>query len=115
MIPSISVEQLAAKANADSLPLLVDVREAHELRIVNFNDFGAIHMPLSDLAARRQAALPATVTEDKDREIVVFCHHGTRSANVVGYLQQLGWTNVWNLAGGIDAYARRVDPTRPLY
>jgi rhodanese-related sulfurtransferase len=51
----------------------------------------------------------------KETEIVVMCHHGVRSAQVVSWLRQQGWTNVWNLSGGIDAYARDVDPAVGFY
>jgi rhodanese-related sulfurtransferase len=46
---------------------------------------------------------------DKDAEIIVQCHHGSRSWNVAAYLMQNGFTNVKNLTGGIDAWARRID------
>ncbi|MFQ5435920.1 MAG: rhodanese-like domain-containing protein, partial [Anaerolineae bacterium] len=67
------------------------------------------------LARQGMGALPTAVTQNKDTEIVVMCHHGIRSAQVVAWLRQQGWTNVWNMTGGIDAYATAVDPTIGRY
>jgi len=107
-IPEISVQDLAAKrANGDEF-ILMDVREAHELSYANLGQ-GVEHVPLSDIAERRLEALPESVRQGKEAEVVVFCHHGSRSAQVVNWLRQQGWTNVLNMAGGIDAYALQVD------
>jgi len=57
-------------------------------------------VPLSDIARRYLDALPS-VTIDKDAEIVVFCHHGVRSAQVTLWMQSQGWSNVRSMAGGI--------------
>ena len=51
----------------------------------------------------------------KLRPLVVICHHGNRSAQVTAWLLDLGWESVYNLSGGIDAYARQVDPAIGLY
>jgi adenylyltransferase/sulfurtransferase len=48
-------------------------------------------------------------------DIVVYCHHGVRSAAVADYLRQLGFTRVRNLAGGLDAWARAVEPSMRRY
>ena len=50
-----------------------------------------------------------------DRDIVVMCHSGGRSGRVAAYLRQSGYTSVANLAGGIDAWSREVDPSVPRY
>jgi rhodanese-related sulfurtransferase len=52
---------------------------------------------------------------DKEATVVVFCHHGIRSAQVAAWLLDQGWQSVYNLAGGIDAYARQVDPSIGFY
>lgn len=113
-IPEISVQEVAAKrANSDKF-VLMDVREANELSYANLGE-EVTHVPLSDIAERRLEALPESVRADKDGEIVVLCHHGNRSAQVVGWLRQQGWTNVLNMAGGIDAYALQVDASVGRY
>ena len=106
--PEISVQDLAKmREQGDSFNLL-DVREQMELLRANMGD-NVIWVPLSKLAAERLSALPDSLA-DKDKELVVMCHHGVRSAQVTAWLRHEGWRNVWSLAGGIDAYAREIDP-----
>ena len=113
-VPEISVQEVAEKrANGDDF-ILLDVREAQELNYANLGN-GVTHVPLSDIAERRLDALPESITENKDAEIVVMCHHGNRSGQVTGWLRQQGWTNVLNMAGGIDAYAMQVDSSVGRY
>ena len=52
---------------------------------------------------------------DREHEIVVLCHHGRRSRQVVAFLKQCGFPRVLNLAGGIDAWSAEVDPGVPVY
>lgn len=87
-------------------PLLLDVREPWEFEIC--------HLEGSRLVPMRQipAALP---TLDRQRETVVVCHHGIRSRQVAIYLEQVGFTRVINLSGGVDAWAREVDPGMAIY
>lgn len=112
-VPEISVTEVAAKRSRGAGFLLVDVRESHELPLANLGE-DVIHLPLSQLAQQREAAIPV-VLQAKEEEIVVFCHHGMRSAQVVAFLRANGWSNVINMAGGIDAYAREVDPAIGFY
>jgi adenylyltransferase/sulfurtransferase len=51
----------------------------------------------------------------KDNEVVVYCHHGIRSAQAVAQLRAVGFANVHNLAGGIDQWTSDVEPTLPRY
>ena len=111
--PEISVEQVAEfRQNKESM-ILLDVREPMELRLANLGD-DIISVPLSELAGAREGALPVDLA-DKDKKVVVFCHTGVRSAQVTAWLKSLGWLNVWSMAGGIDAYARRIDSTIGIY
>jgi rhodanese-related sulfurtransferase len=113
-IPEISVQEVAAKrANGDNF-ILMDVREDKELIYANLGE-GVTHVPLSDIAERRLEALPDNIRQNQDAEIVVLCHHGNRSGQVTGWLLQQGWTNVLNIAGGIDAYALQVDSSIGRY
>jgi rhodanese-related sulfurtransferase len=57
----------------------------------------------------------ALSTLDKEQETVVICHHGIRSRQVAMFMENYGFINVINLHGGIDAWAREVDPSVPLY
>jgi rhodanese-related sulfurtransferase len=113
ILPEITPAELARKRADGESFVLLDVREPVELGYANLGD-GVEVAPLSRLAREQLAALP-TAVQAKETEIVVMCHHGVRSAQVVSWLRQQGWTNVWNLSGGIDAYARDVDPAVGFY
>lgn len=112
-VPEVSVQEVAEKRARGDDFVLLDVREPVELHYAGLDDVETA--PLSDLAERQMEALPEAVTSDKDAEIVVMCHHGNRSAQVTAWLRQQGWTNVYNMAGGIDAYAIEVDPAVGRY
>lgn len=87
-------------------PLLLDVRELWE--------FERCHIP--DAACLPMSSIPARLAElDAGRETVVICHHGVRSFHVARFLEHNGFTNVINLSGGVDAWAKEVDRTMPLY
>lgn len=85
---------------------LLDVREAGEWQIARIE--GAIWIPMREIPARL-AELP------KDRPIVIYCHHGMRSASVQRYLLQNGFSQVFNLCGGINAWSEEIDPNVPTY
>ena len=62
------------------------------------------------------AALPLRLAElPRAQPVVCICHHGVRSAQVVAFLMRQGWTDVYNLAGGIEAWSTQVDPGVPRY
>src|ERR1700731_3347242 len=104
-IPEMQVEELKRRLDAGEDLYVLDVREPHENQICNI---GGHLIPLGDL--------PKRVNElDSSREIVAHCRSGVRSAKAVGFLQQAGFKKVHNLAGGILAWADRVDPKMPKY
>ena len=107
MVPDeIGVAELK-RMHDDAVPFtLLDVREDDEVATASV-DF-AKHIPMGAVA-ERLGELP------KDGDIVVMCHGGTRSARVAAYLRQHGFASVANLAGGIDAWAREIDPSVPTY
>lgn len=98
---------LAARLrDSDEPPLLLDVREPWEFGICRID--GARSLPMRQI--------PAALGElDRDRELVVICHHGIRSQQVAMYLDHQGFRNVINLQGGVAAWARDVDPAMPTY
>jgi rhodanese-related sulfurtransferase len=112
--PEISVQQVSQKLEQNESFVLLDVREAHELESASFPEGTFEFVPLSELAQRQLDALPEAVRQ-QDTEIIVFCHHGLRSAQVTAWLLQKGWTNVLNMTGGIDSYAREIDPDIGMY
>jgi rhodanese-related sulfurtransferase len=85
---------------------LLDVREPWEVEICSLP--GALLIPLATLPARL-AEVPT------DRPLVVVCHHGMRSLNAVAWLHRNGVANAINLEGGIDAWAREIEPTMGVY
>ena len=104
----ITPEEVKAKLDRGDELLLIDVRETGELHVCSLPD--AQHIPMMQLFTGmiQPAATP-------EREIVVFCHHGIRSAEAASFLLQNGFENVASMAGGIDAWAARLDPTMKRY
>jgi sulfur-carrier protein adenylyltransferase/sulfurtransferase len=104
-IVDMTVEELKQRIDAGDDLFVLDVREPNEYQICNL---GGHLIPLNDL--------PKRVGElDASKEIVVHCKMGGRSAKAVDYLKQQGFSNVHNLAGGINAWAERIDPKVPKY
>lgn len=101
----IEVEDLAAALAAEP-PAILDVREGWELALCSLA--GAQHIPLGELAARLEEL-------DRGRTLVVVCHHGVRSRAAQAFLLAQGFRQVVNLSGGIDAWARRMDPSMAVY
>jgi rhodanese-related sulfurtransferase len=114
-LPEVTPPQLAEWLQNRPELILLDVREPYEFPRARLNDNRVAYAPLSDLARKHLDGLPEKVKADKTAPVVVFCHHGARSAQVTAWLLDLGWVSVYNLAGGIDAYARTVDPEVGLY
>jgi rhodanese-related sulfurtransferase len=107
-VPGIDVQQLAQmRSNGDQF-VLMDVREVQELNLANLGD-GVKVVPLSYIAQRYEQALPEEIRDNKAGKIVVMCHTGVRSAQVTQWMRSNGYDNVWNLDGGIEAYAVEVD------
>ena len=86
---------------------LLDVREPWEFDAARIE--GAKLIPMGDVPSRAHQEL------DPDDHIIVYCHHGVRSLNVTAWLRQQGFEKAQSMAGGIDAWSRRVDPKVPLY
>lgn len=104
-MPGMSAPQLAAHLE-HSTPLLLDVREPWEFDTCHIE--GSSNMPM--------AQVPQRIDELRaQHEIVVICHHGIRSQQVIRFLQQYGLDNLVNLDGGVDAWAREVDRAMPVY
>ncbi len=102
----IDVATLAEWRRSGAAHCVVDVREAQELAVCRLD--GTIDIPMAEIPVRLEE-IPG------DRPVVVMCHHGGRSAQVVRWLSARGMDNAVNLRGGIDAWAREVDPTMGRY
>ena len=105
-IEEIRPQELAERLGGEEQPVVLDVREAWELTIARIDP--VLHIPMADVPDRLDEL-------DRGREIVVLCHHGRRSRQVVAFLKQIGFSRVLNLAGGIDAWSADVDQKVSVY
>jgi rhodanese-related sulfurtransferase len=103
--PKISVHELKARLDKGETLFLLDVREPFEYEMVHLD---ATLVPLRQLPERLSEI-------DREREIIVYCHSGVRSASAVSFLRSSGFKSARNLSGGIDEWARKVDPTMMRY
>ena len=101
-------EQLRQRLETGEPLLLIDVREPYEWQIANLEAQGAQLIPLGDLADRLD-------TIDTDQEIVLYCRSGSRSASAQQHMRSRGFERVYNLRGGINAWAEQVDPSMTTY
>lgn len=113
--PEISVHDVVAKQQEEIEFLLVDVREPNELELARLPDGDFINLPVSELRERRLDALPEDLRQNKEADVVLFCHKGLRSAQVTVFLRQQGWSNAVSMAGGIDAWADEIDESVGKY
>lgn len=88
--------------------VLVDIREREELEIASIE--GALWIPMGDLGARINE-----IDADEDATIALICHTGRRSLSAAVALQRAGWDGVRSVAGGIEAWSLRIDPSVPRY
>jgi rhodanese-related sulfurtransferase len=114
MLPEITVTELGEKLKSNEKFILLDVRELSELEHAKIIDSRLEVAPMSRLASEGVAALSESVRSQKIL-VYIMCHHGSRSAQVTGWLAQQGYENVINVSGGIDAYARKVDSLVGFY
>ena len=114
MFPEITVTQLAERLKSDDPFILLDVRELHELDYAKLTDSRLDVTPMSRLAQEGIKALSESA-QSQDATIYVMCHHGNRSMQVAAWLAQQGWKNVFNVKGGIDEYARKIDQAVGFY
>jgi adenylyltransferase/sulfurtransferase len=105
-IPSVTVEELAAKRESGEPFVLLDVREEDELEISRLDPM--LHIPMHQLVMRMGEL-------DKNDEILIICRAGNRSGQITQLLMSLGFGNVKNVDGGLNAYAERVDTSLAIY
>ena len=103
----ISVEDTRAGMDAGRL-MLIDIREAEELAIASIE--GAVWIPMGELGARINE-----IDAGEAETIALVCHTGRRSLSAAVALQRAGFEEVRSVAGGIEAWSRRIDPGVPRY
>ncbi|MDN3920277.1 rhodanese-like domain-containing protein [Roseateles violae] len=106
----IGAAELRRLCEGAQAPLLLDVREPWEAQLasIRLDGVAARLLPMGELAGRLDELDPL-------QPVVVYCHHGMRSLQVVAFLQRQGFESVYNLAGGIDAWSLEVDASVPRY
>jgi len=102
----ISVQELDGMRKSGAAHVILDVRTPQELAICAFED--STNIPMHEIPASLDR-LP------DDGALVVICHSGMRSYQVTQWLRQNGFDNAVNLQGGIDSWAREIDPSMPVY
>jgi rhodanese-related sulfurtransferase len=107
-VPEISVVEARERLLGPNAPRLIDVREDEEYAIARID--GAELLPLS-----QWPAIVAEKLTDRTQPLLIQCHHGGRSARAAEFLLRNGFTDVTNLAGGIDAWAVEIDPSVARY
>jgi adenylyltransferase/sulfurtransferase len=107
VVPIISVDEVKAKLEGEETIILLDVREPHEWEISDIDE-ATHHIPKGRI-------LEHLGELDTAREIVVYCKTGARSADVTKLLREHGYSRVKNMAGGINAWAQKIDTELPVY
>ena len=103
---AMTVAQLKAELDSGANPILLDVREPDELDISRLD--GVTLIPMGEI--------PDRYTElDPNSDIVLVCRSGSRSAKVMAFLDEMGFTRLRNLDGGMNAWATEIDPSLPVY
>lgn len=105
----ITPQDVQSRIDAGEPLVLIDVREPNEFALTRIE--GATLIPMRSIPASLQE-LEAKADENT---LIVFCHHGVRSLNVVNWLRNQGVTACQSMAGGIDAWSAVVDPSVPRY
>ena len=105
----ISPQDVQSRIDAGEQLVLIDVREPNEFAITLIE--GAALIPMRSIPE----SLQDLETKADDNTLIVFCHHGVRSLNVVNWLRNQGVTACQSMAGGIDAWSIVVDPSVPRY
>jgi len=107
----ISCQAVKRQLEETSGMFLLDCREEQEHALASIS--GARLLPMSQLANRVEEL--AELAGNEERHLVVFCHHGGRSAQVVAWLRQQGFDQAQSMAGGIDCWALDIEPQMPRY
>lgn len=106
-VKQLDVHELKSKLDSENPPVLLDVREKAEREFTNIK---GEFIPLGELPDRT-----GELADHKDKEVVIYCRSGARSAEACKLLQQEGFSDVKNLEGGLLAWSQEIDPSIPQY
>jgi rhodanese-related sulfurtransferase len=104
----VSVADAQALLASPLKPILIDCREEDEFAYCRIA--GAEFMPLAAMNSRIAGLLGS-----KETPAIIYCHHGMRSMRAVTYLRNHGYSHVFSMRGGIDAWSSEIDPAVPVY
>ena len=104
----VEAEEIARSMSSENPPLIIDCREPSEVATASVD--GTLNIPMGEISSR----LPE-LEAHAERDIVVMCHHGVRSLQVVAFLREAGFENPRSLAGGIDRWSLDIDTSVPRY
>lgn len=107
-LPELDALELKELIDAGKKPILMDVRDLAEHAMSNLADLGAVSLPMEELEERLSEI-------DIETSTVLFCRTGRRSMEAVEFLHSRGYVRTLNLTGGINGWARDVDPSLPIY
>ena len=107
-LPAIDALELKELLDSGRKLILVDVRDPTELAISTLEHLGAVSIPIEELEARIEEL-------EREAETVLFCRTGSRSMDAVEFLHSRGYARALHLAGGINGWARDVDPNLAIY
>lgn len=102
----ITVQELKDRKESGEEFFLIDVREGFEYMVSNLD---GVHIPLGDLPNRVDE-----IKNNKDSEVIVMCRSGGRSSKAVSFLEREGFSNIYNLKGGITAWSKEIDASIPV-
>lgn len=105
---AITVKEVKEKLDRGEPIILVDVREDEELALAKIE--GALHIPMGEMHSRYKE-----ISDDPNAEVIVFCHHGHRSEQVMTQLWGLSFQNAKTMEGGIHAWSEEIDSGVPTY
>lgn len=103
-----NVTELQALLQSGVTPLLLDVREQHEL--VNGVIEGAVNVPMNTIPERLEGFL-----DYREQPVVLICRSGKRSAQVGQFMERAGFTDIINLDGGMNEWASQIDNSMTVY
>lgn len=116
LAPSDFADWCKANGSDTQPPLLIDVREPWEVATASVSSdaaaFRLLTIPMGNIASRMESLQDEFAVS---QPIACLCHHGMRSQRVAAFLATQGFTNIVNIQGGIDAWARQVDSQVPIY
>ncbi len=107
-VPEITPSELKARLDAGDVPVLIDVREHFERRIADLPEHGQLRIPTGQFLHQLSEL-------EREREVVVYCRSGSRSAWAARLLMERGFASVLNLKGGLLGWKQEVDPTLQAY